>query len=147
MNFSKISQSTKKKSFNITIEEEHTENFIKNLPFILTDGQRKALDKVFDSLKSNQPSRVLIQGDVGCGKTIVAVIACLNVVRETHQCLVLVPTEVLCNQHFKTFSNFLGDLGKVAMLSGKHTSSEKLDIKHALKTGTISPHRNSCTSL
>ena len=127
-----------KKSFNISIKEGHTENFIKNLPFKLTDGQRKALDKVFDSLKSNQPSRVLIQGDVGCGKTIVAVIACLNVVRDRHQCLVLVPTEVLCNQHFKTFSNLLGELGKVAKLSGKHTSSEKLDIKHALKTGTIS---------
>ena len=72
----------KKQSFGITIESKFTENFIERLPFTLTDGQRSALDRVFDSLQSTQPSRVLIQGDVGCGKTIVAVIACLSVVRE-----------------------------------------------------------------
>ena len=128
----------KKQSFGITIESKFTENFIEKLPFILTDGQRNALDRVFDSLQSTQPSRVLIQGDVGCGKTIVAVIACLNVVRNGYQCLVLVPTEVLCNQHFKTFTSLFSDIGKVVMLSGKDSSSKKGDIKLELKNGKIS---------
>ena len=128
----------KKQSFGITIESKFTENFIDRLPFTLTDGQRNALDRVFDSLQSTQPSRVLIQGDVGCGKTIVAVIACLNVVRNGYQCLVLVPTEVLCNQHFKTFTSLFSDIGKVVMLSGKDSSSKKGDIKLELKNGKIS---------
>ena len=128
----------KKQSFGITIESKFTENFIERLPFTLTDGQRNALDRVFDSLQSTQPSRVLIQGDVGCGKTIVAVIACLNVVRNGYQCLVLVPTEVLCNQHFKTFTSLFSDIGKVVMLSGKDSSSKKGDIKLELKNGKIS---------
>ena len=128
----------KKQSFGITIESKFTESFIKRLPFTLTDGQRNALDRVFDSLQSTQPSRVLIQGDVGCGKTIVAVIACMNVVRNGYQCLVLVPTEVLCNQHFKTFTSLFSDIGKVVMLSGKDSSSKKGDIKLELINGKIS---------
>ena len=133
-----LSKYDKKQSFGITIESKFTENFIERLPFTLTDGQRNALDRVFDSLQSTQPSRVLIQGDVGCGKTIVAVIACLNVVRNGYQCLVLVPTEVLCNQHFKTFTFLFSDIGKVVMLSGKDSSSKKGDIKLELKNGKIS---------
>ena len=128
----------KKQSFGITIESKFTEDFIKRLPFTLTDGQRSALDRVFDSLQSIQSTRVLIQGDVGCGKTIVAVIACLNVVRNGYQCLVLVPTEVLCNQHFETFTSLLDDIGKVMMLSGKDSSLNKGDIKLELKNGKIS---------
>ena len=128
----------KKQSFGITIESKFTEHFIERLPFTLTDGQRNALDRVFDSLQSTQPSRVLIQGDVGCGKTIVAVIACMNVVRNGYQCLVLVPTEVLCNQHYKTFTSLFSDIGKVVMLSGKDSSSKKGDIKLELKNGKIS---------
>ena len=89
-------------------------------------------------MQSTQPSRVLIQGDVGCGKTIVAVIACLNVVRNGYQCLVLVPTEVLCNQHFKTFTSLFSGIGRVVMLSGKDSSSRKRDIKLELKNGEIS---------
>ena len=128
----------KKQSFGITIESKFTENFIERLPFILTNGQRNAIDRVFDSLQSTRPSRVLIQGDVGCGKTIVAVIACLNVVKNGYQCLVLVPTEVLCNQHFKTFTSLFSDIGRIVMLSGNDSSSKKRDIKLELKNGKIS---------
>ena len=133
-----LSKYEKKESLSISIETESTENFMEELPFHLTPGQKNALDRIFASLQSSQPSRVLIQGDVGCGKTIVAVIACLNVVRNGHQCLILVPTEVLCNQHFETFTTYLGGLCKVANLSGKTSNIEKSDIKHKLKNGKIS---------
>ena len=107
------------------------------LPF-LTSGQDSALERIYQSMESNSASRVLIQGDVGCGKTIVALIACLNTIKNGFQCLVLVPTEVLCNQHFNTFSLYLSRYGKISMISGSQTAKEKERVRNELITGDVS---------
>ena len=133
-----LSSYEKKQSFKISTDKNSVSDFIASLPFSLTFGQESALKSISQSMDSNSASRVLIQGDVGCGKTIVALIACLNTIKSGFQCLVLVPTEVLCNQHFNTFSLYLGKYGKISMISGNQTTLEKERIKRELITGQVS---------
>ena len=133
-----LSSYEKKQSFKISTDNNSVSDFIASLPFSLTLGQDSALDSISRSMESNSASRVLIQGDVGCGKTIVALIACLNTIKNGFQCLVLVPTEVLCNQHFKTFSMYLSKHGKISMITGNQTTLEKERIKSELITGQVS---------
>ena len=133
-----LSSYEKKQTFKISTDKNSVSDFIASLPFSLTLGQDSALDSISRSMESNSASRVLIQGDVGCGKTIVALIACLNTIKNGFQCLVLVPTEVLCNQHFKTFSMYLSKHGKISMITGNQTTLEKERIKSELITGQVS---------
>ena len=127
-----------KPSYLITTDQREINLFIDSLSFSLTKGQQSAIDDINQSLQSENPAKFLIQGDVGCGKTIVALVACFNVVKNGYQCLVLVPTEVLCNQHFDTFKTYLGSLVNVVSLSGKDSKNKKADIKKQLKSGAIS---------
>ena len=128
----------KKPFFKISIDKKFVNDFVSTLPFSLTSGQDSALERIYQSMESNSASRVLIQGDVGCGKTIVALIACLNTIKNGFQCLVLVPTEVLCNQHFNTFSLYLSRYGKISMISGSQTAKEKERVRNELITGDVS---------
>ena len=127
-----------KPSFELKINKESMNSFYLSLPFQLTDGQLAAIDRISISIKDKAPSKVLIQGDVGCGKTLVAIMACYQALSNNHQCLVLVPTEVLCSQHFITFTEYLGKYGKIEMVSGKCTKAEKESIKRELYDGKIS---------
>ena len=133
-----VEKFNKKKSFELMINKESMDIFYSSLPFSLTSGQISAINKISNSIRDKRPSKVLIQGDVGCGKTIVAIIACYQALKNNHQCLVLVPTEVLCSQHFKTFTEYLGNYGMVEMISGKNTKAEKECIKRKLYDGQIS---------
>ena len=90
-----IAKYNTKASFELKINDESTSDFYSSLPFQLTDGQLSAIDRICTSIKDKAPSKVLIQGDVGCGKTLVAIMACYHALSNNHQCLVLVPTEVL----------------------------------------------------
>jgi ATP-dependent DNA helicase RecG len=133
-----VEKFNKKRSFEITINRESMDIFFSSLPFSLTTGQLSAINKINKSISNERASKVLIQGDVGCGKTIVAIIACYHALKNNHQCLVLVPTEVLCSQHFKTFTEYLSSYGTVEMISGKNTKAEKESIKCKLSIGEIS---------
>ena len=127
-----------KASFELMAFKDSVSKFYASLPFSLTHGQLSAIDKLSKSIQCSSPSKVLIQGDVGCGKTIVAIIACYQAIKNNYQCLVLVPTEVLCSQHFETFTEYLGSYGTVEMISGKNTKDEKLNIKTRILQGNIS---------
>tara|TARA_Y100000389_G_scaffold202850_1_gene249475 strand:- start:19209 stop:21257 length:2049 start_codon:yes stop_codon:yes gene_type:complete len=133
-----ISNYNNKESFPLNINQKVLKEFYSKLSFTLTKGQSLALDNIFQDLNASKPSKVLIQGDVGCGKTIIAIIACLQAINNGHQCLVLVPTEVLCSQHFNTFSEYIGSYGIISMVSGKSTKTEKENIKSDLIDGKIS---------
>ena len=133
-----VAKYKQKESFLLKIESKILSTFLSSLPFKLTYGQNEAISCINDSFNLSTPSKVLIQGDVGCGKTIVAIIACLHAITNRHQCLVLVPTEILCTQHFQTFSKYLNTYGEVAMISGKTPEQKKLEIKHKIANGKIS---------
>ena len=97
-----------------------TQSFISNLPFALTGAQRKAIMEISADLAHVHPMQRLVQGDVGCGKTIVAAHAALHAVEAGYQAALMMPTELLAEQHFRNFTRWLAPLNvEIAWLSGK----------------------------
>ncbi|HNZ84038.1 MAG TPA: ATP-dependent DNA helicase RecG [Candidatus Pacearchaeota archaeon] len=102
------------------IKLEAVQSFVKSLPFPLTDDQKKAVWRILKDMESPSPMSRLLEGDVGSGKTVVAAIACLNVIKNGYQAAFMAPTEILAIQHFKTLSKiFAGFNINVGLLTGK----------------------------
>ena len=93
-------------------------DFDARLPFTLTDGQRKVSAEIFDDLATDHPMHRLLQGEVGSGKTMVALRAMLAVVDAGGQAAMLAPTEVLAQQHHRSITEMMGDLAQGGMLGG-----------------------------
>ncbi|WP_332644030.1 ATP-dependent DNA helicase RecG [Aeromicrobium sp.] len=94
------------------------ERFEQQLPFTLTAGQRDVLNEIAADIEKPHPMHRLLQGEVGSGKTIVALLAMLQVIDSGGQAALLAPTEVLAAQHYRAITGFLGDLAKGGMLGG-----------------------------
>jgi GxxExxY protein len=106
------------KAYAIKIEIDEVKKLIARLPFELTKSQKVALWEILKDLNKNQPMNRLLQGDVGSGKTIVAILAALLVVKENKQVAFMAPTEVLARQHYFTFKKFFSDFDRgVALLT------------------------------
>jgi ATP-dependent DNA helicase RecG len=93
--------------------EDLVERFIANLPFALTDGQLAAIAEISNDMRANTPMNRLLQGDVGSGKTVVALAAALRAIGSGHQATIMAPTEVLAAQHVRTVATLLGPVGIV----------------------------------
>ncbi len=102
------------------------------LPFELTAGQREVLDELSDGLAATRPMNRLLQGEVGSGKTIVAVLAMLQMVDAGYQCALLAPTEVLAAQHLLSINDVLGPLAMGGQLGGADNAT-----RVALLTGSM----------
>jgi ATP-dependent DNA helicase RecG len=109
------------------------EAFDRRLPFTLTRGQVEVSDVIMAELARSHPMQRLLQGEVGSGKTIVALRAMLAVIDAGGQAALLAPTEVLATQHFHTITGLLGDLAEAGMLSGAENATGV-----ALVTGSMS---------
>ncbi len=112
---------------------ELRDKFCAELPFRFTDGQKAVIDEIAQDLSQSVPMRRLLQGDVGAGKTVVAVMAMLQMIEAGKQAILLAPTEVLARQHYESITRLLADLiaaGKirVALLTGKLTPREHKQI-------------------
>ncbi len=108
----------------------------KSLPFELTSAQKKVLNEICQDLSKNTPMYRLIQGDVGCGKTIVALLACCQVIENGFQCAIMTPTEILSEQHYQNMSTLLKPYNvEIVLLTGKTKTREKKTILEKLKTG------------
>lgn len=115
---------------------ELPEKLMNRLPFELTQGQKRAWEDIRQDLVSGVVMNRLIQGDVGSGKTIVAVLALLACVENGHQGAIMVPTEVLAEQHLKTFREYLEPFDiRVDLLVGSMTASQKRRVYEALEMG------------
>ena len=113
-------------------------DFINKLPFKLTEGQEKAIDEIFSDMKKGKAINRLIQGDVGSGKTIIAIIIMYLSYLNGYQSSIMAPTEILAKQHFESFVELLEPLGvKVSLLIGSTTKSAKRDILDNLEMGSI----------
>lgn len=113
------------------------DGFIAGLPFSLTEGQKSAVEDISKDLESDYMMSRLIQGDVGSGKTVVAVIALLMNAVSGYQGALMVPTEVLAMQHFKDVSKMLKPYKiNVALLTGSMTAKEKRDVYQKLRDGS-----------
>ncbi|MBF6132846.1 ATP-dependent DNA helicase RecG [Nocardia otitidiscaviarum] len=107
--------------------------FDKQLPFELTEGQRAVIGEISDDLSRTHPMHRLLQGEVGSGKTIVALEAMLQVVDNGRQCAMLAPTEVLAAQHYRSLRKMLGELGTAGELGAADRAT-----KIVLVTGSMS---------
>ena len=118
--------------------DDRTEEFLSLLPFKPTLSQKNAITDCSLDMKSGKSMRRLIQGDVGSGKTAVAAAAIFNAVRNGMQAVLMAPTEVLAQQHKKTFDAFFRSTGiKTELLTGSTAQKEKNRIKQAAANGDV----------
>lgn len=108
------------------------------LPYTLTNAQSRVVREILLDQKKDVPMNRLVQGDVGSGKTIVAIIAMFNVVMNGYQVAMIAPTEILANQHFIEVTKILGEFGvNIDILTGSITNANKKRIKEKIKNGEI----------
>ncbi len=108
------------------------------LPFKLTGAQRRVLREILADMKREHPMNRLLQGDVGSGKTVVAIGASLAAVREGYQVAVMVPTEILAQQHYRKFREFFEREGiEVGLLTGSLTPAQKMSAHRHIRDGNI----------
>ncbi len=138
INYLKRENKNKSNGLVRTIDKEKLDNFIKKLPFKLTNDQMKAVDEIISDLSSPNRMNRLLQGDVGSGKTIVAFIGMIANYLSGYQSALMVPTEILAIQHYNNLMEFLKDTDiKVALLTGSTSKKDKIEIYKKLKDGTI----------
>lgn len=117
---------------------EDVEQFIEQLPFTLTDDQRKAVDDILADLTRPQPMNRLLLGDVGSGKTVVAAIAMLAMVKAGYQCALMAPTEILAEQHGKTLQRlYENEAISVDVLTGSTPARRRQEIMGQLQMGLL----------
>ena len=109
-----------------------------SLPFELTGAQKRVLREIFDDMRSGHQMNRLLQGDVGSGKTMVAVLSALLAIDNGYQACIMAPTEVLTQQHFANISKYLAPTGvKCAILTGSSTAKERRETHAGLEDGSI----------
>ena len=109
-----------------------------SLPFPLTGAQKRVITEIRDDMKSGQQMNRLLQGDVGSGKTMVAVLTALIAIGNGYQACIMAPTEVLAQQHYKNIQKFLAPTGvKSTLLTGSTKTSERREIHAGLEDGSI----------
>ncbi len=102
------------------------DEFLDSLPFTLTGAQQRVVGEIRDDLALDHPMMRLIQGDVGSGKTVVAAIACLQAVASCVQAAIMAPTELLAEQHFRSFSDWFSPLGiEPVWLAGSQKAADR----------------------
>ncbi len=118
----------------------------RSLPFPLTNAQKRVIREIHTDLKSGRQMNRLLQGDVGSGKTLVALMCCLLAIDNGYQTCIMAPTEILANQHYETLSGFLKPLLaseenpdglRIALLTGSSTKKQRDLLHPALQTGRI----------
>ena len=109
-----------------------------SLPFPLTGAQKRVITEIRNDMKSGHQMNRLLQGDVGSGKTMVAVLTALIAIGNGYQACIMAPTEVLAQQHFKNIQKFLAPTGvRSALLTGSSKTSERREIHAGLEDGSI----------
>jgi ATP-dependent DNA helicase RecG len=130
-------EETKKKSRVITIDDNVREEVKRILPFKLTRAQKRVLREIADDLRSEAPMYRLLQGDVGSGKTIVALIAAIIMIRNGHQVALLAPTEILVEQHFQRIRQLVDHSLVMAKATGSMAAGERRTLIAGLRDGYI----------
>ncbi len=124
----------------IPFNEKLAKQFVEGLGFKLTDAQRKVIWRIYQDLAKTQPMNRLVEGDVGAGKTVVAVMAALMAMEQGFQVALMAPTEILARQHAETVYNLLVGVGfaeQVGLLIGSLTSKQKEMVQAKIAAGEV----------
>ena len=124
----------------VPFKEELAKQFVKQLPFALTDGQRAAAWQIFTDMEREVPMNRLLEGDVGSGKTVVATMAAIMAMDQGYQVAFMAPTELLARQHAATLATLLADkqyADKVSLLVGSMTTAQKQMAREKVKNGEV----------
>lgn len=131
----KYEWSSSSSGIKIAKNDKKTAAFIGSLPFKLTNDQHNALDEILNDLQQTHPMNRLLEGDVGTGKTVVALIASYEAYLNGFSTLYMVPTEILANQHYETFKRLLPRL-KIALQTGATAKDTKSTDRADIVIGT-----------
>lgn len=124
------------KSFATSINQELEKQLLDSLPFSLTAAQVRVVKEIYADVVIPQPMMRLVQGDVGCGKTLVAAFAILQFANSQKQSVFMAPTELLAEQHYATFLGWFTPLNiKVTLLTGRMTAKEKREAQDLIQSG------------
>ena len=123
------------KAHRYRIDDDLRRRLLEVPPFRLTRAQRRALGEILDDLAARRPMLRLLQGDVACGKTVVAALGLLAAVESGLQGAVMAPTELLAEQHFRGLERLLGDRCRLALLTG--SASDATDGRRRLARGEV----------
>ena len=120
------------------VGKEFSVFYDKYLPFELTNAQKKVLKEIRKDFLSGQHMNRLLQGDVGSGKTLVALLTMLIAIGSGYQAALMAPTEILANQHFLTLVDFVKDLGiRIELLTGSVKKKDRVQIHEGLENGEV----------
>ena len=119
-------------------KREEMDGFIKTLPFPLTGDQKKAVDAIYSGTNGETTLNAMVAGDVGCGKTAVALIAALLAWENGYQTIIMAPTLVLAKQHYDEMAKMASAIGvKFALMTGEVKTKERKEILKGLEDGSI----------
>ncbi|MFO7698607.1 MAG: DEAD/DEAH box helicase, partial [Anaerolineae bacterium] len=123
----------------ISVSPEVTDSFLAGLPFALTQAQDRAIADILKDMAQPVPMSRLLQGDVGSGKTVVAVAAMLGAVRAGYQAALMAPTSILAEQHAGTITRMLESMPdvRVGLLEGSQPAAEKAAVRDGLARGDV----------
>lgn len=128
----------KELTYSIKPSEEILQKALSLIPFQLTKAQQKVITDITCDLKKDQPMNRLVQGDVGCGKTLVAFLTSLHVAKNGLQTAIMVPTEILASQHYKNLLPLAEKLDlRLVLLTGSTPQTQRNEILSDLKSGKI----------
>ena len=117
---------------------DKVKSFISSIPFELTDDQKLCVNDIYKEFKSTHPMNMLLEGDVGSGKTIVSIISAYAAYTSGYQSLIMAPTEALALQHYETFNKYLSSFGvRVELLTSSTKDKDRKAILSYLKTNDI----------
>jgi ATP-dependent DNA helicase RecG len=120
-------------------QKNNRQQLLASLPFPLTGAQSRVISEILQEMAEPRPMQRLVQGDVGSGKTVVAALAAIEAVSAGCQAVMMAPTELLAEQHFRTFKNWLSPLDiEVGWCAGKQTASERKLMLERLQSGEVS---------
>ena len=131
-------EQTRLTGWKIPFNKSVVKNFVDQLPFPLTNAQRRAAWQILQDLESDHPMNRLLQGDVGSGKTVVAGLVAAEVTKAGFQTAIMAPTEILAQQHAKTLDELLSPFGvSVELLTGRVKGAARSQLLDNLASGNI----------
>ena len=137
--FSRIARRRHSSGYRFNVVGDNLNRFFhEKMPFEMTGAQKRVVHEIWNDMRSGRQMNRLLQGDVGSGKTLVALLTMLLAVDNGFQTCLMAPTEILATQHYNTFMRMLDGLGlRVALLTGSLKAAEKRRLKQQLKEGEV----------